>query len=424
MIKRSFFSLSNKPRLTCDLLEPDPEAPVKMDLPGLVTLLIPEPIDGTRTALIKKGDVVKKGQKLLLYADNDTQYALSPVSGAIKSIDTFTADDVSGLCTRITIEKNDRRTEPVEFTDMSEDLSFAARHLNQLPGAPRFDGLARNGVQVNTLVITAADTDLLSTTSQYMGTAHADDLQAGAQILKRITGLSKVYLLIPGYLLDRVKVDGITVLPASLNYPDTLPALVMKNHLDKILPAGKTPEDMGIFFIRAEAVVSLARAFDAKMPVFEKCITLIDKTGARHRIEAVIGTPLSSIFSQLGIQIDEQDRIVIGGPMRGFATFTAHHPVTPDMDTVLVQEKGDIILLADTNCVNCGKCIQACPADIPVNLLVRFLQAAQYEAAADKCDLESCIDCGLCAYVCTSRIALPQYIRLGKHELRKLRIDA
>ncbi len=423
MIKRSFFMLSNKPRLTCDLLETDPEAPLKMDVPGLLTLLLPEPIDGKRTALIKKGDVVEKGQKLLLY-ENDTQYAVSPVSGTIKSIDTFTVDEVSGLRTRITIEKDDRNTEHVGYTDMPEDLSFAAQHLNQLPGAPGFDGLSRNGIQLNALVITVADTDLLSTTSQYVGTAHAAELEKGVQILKRITNLSKVYLLIPGYLLERVQFDGVTVMPASLNYPDTLPALVMKNHLDKILPAGRTPEEMGIFFIRAEAVVSLARAFEANAPVFEKCITLIDKTGARHRIEAVIGTPLSSIFSQLGIQIDEQDRIVIGGAMQGFATFTDHHPVTPDMDSILVQDKGDIIPLSDTNCINCGRCVQICPADIPVNLLVRFLQTAQYETAADKYDLESCIDCGLCAYVCTSRIALSQYIRLGKHELRKLRIDA
>jgi len=423
MIKRSFFMLSNKPRLTCDLLETDPEAPLKMDVPGLLTLLLPEPIDGKRTALIQKGDVVEKGQKLLLY-ENDTQYAVSPVSGTIKSIDTFTVDEVSGLRTRITIEKDDRNTEHAGYTDMAEDLSFAARHLNQLPGAPGFGALSGNGVQLSALVITVADTDLLSTTSQYVGTAHADELEKGVQILKRITNLSKVYLLIPGYLLERVRFDGVTVMPASLNYPDTLPPLVMKNHLDKILPAGRTPEEMGIFFIRAEAVVSLARAFEAKAPVFEKCITLIDKTGARHRIEAVIGTPLSSIFSQLGIQVDAQDRIVIGGAMQGFATFTSHHPVTPDMDSILVQDKGDIIPLSDTNCINCGRCVQICPADIPVNLLVRFLQTAQYETAADKYDLESCIDCGLCAYVCTSRIALSQYIRLGKHELRKLRIDA
>lgn len=422
MIKRSFFTLSNKPRLNYDLLEPDPEPPVKMDVPGLLMLLLPEPIDGTRKALIKKGDPVKKGEKLSLY-DTSTDYAVSPVSGTIKSIDTFASDDYSRLRTRITIEKDAFDTADPSYPDMTEDLDFAARHLNQLPGAPPFDDLARNDGQISTLVILAAETDLLSTTSQYMGTSHAIELQKGAQILKGITKLSKVYLLIPGYLLDRVKFNDVTVMPASLNYPDTLPALIMKNHLEKILPAGKTPEEMGVCFIRAEAVVSLARAFEINAPVFEKCIMLIDKNGARHRIEAVIGTPLSSIFSQLGIQIDEQDRIVIGGPLQGFATFTPHHPVTPDMDTVLVQDRGDIIPLSDENCINCGKCVQACPADIPVNLLVRFLQAGLYETAADKCDLESCIDCGLCAYVCTSRIALSQYIRLGKHELQKLRLD-
>ncbi|MCA1793369.1 MAG: 4Fe-4S dicluster domain-containing protein, partial [Desulfobacteraceae bacterium] len=206
-------------------------------------------------------------------------------------------------------------------------------------------------------------------------------------------------------------------------YPETLPAMIMKNHLEKILPAGKTPEEMGICFIRAEAVVSLARAFETKAPVFEKHVTLIDKNANRHRIKTVIGTPLSNIFSQLEIQVNDQDRIIIGGPMRGFATFTIHHPVTPDMDTVVVQDRGIIPKISDTPCVNCGKCVQICPAAIQVNLLVRFLETNQYEEATDKYDLDACIECGLCTYVCTSQIALGQYIRLGKQELYKLRAD-
>ncbi len=421
MIKRSFFALS-KPGLTCDLLEPDPEAPQKIDVPALLTLLLPEPLDGSRDVLIQKGDPVKKGQKLQLYEDS-IDYAVSPVSGTIKSIDTFTADDFSGLRTRIAIEKDTQATDQIEYPEMKHELSFAARHLNHLPGAPPFARLARTEVPVNSLIIMVSDTDLLTTTSQYMGTVHAATLQKGVQILKQITKVPKIYLVLPDRLQDRVRFDSMTLLPARLEYPETLPAMIMKNHLDKILPAGKTPEEMGICYIRAEAVVSLARAFETNAPVFEKCITLIDKTGTRHRVEAVIGTPLGQIFSQLGIQINELDRVVIGGPMQGFATFTPHHPVTPDMDTILVQDRKTITPLSDNNCVNCGKCIQVCPADIPVNLLVRFLQAAQYEAAADKCDLESCIDCGLCAYVCTAHIALSQYIRLGKHELQKLRTD-
>jgi electron transport complex protein RnfC len=52
-------------------------------------------------------------------------------------------------------------------------------------------------------------------------------------------------------------------------------------------------------------------------------------------------------------------------------------------------------------------------------MLVRFLEAGQYEEAADDYDLLSCIDCGLCSFVCVSRIPVYQYIKLAKYELNR-----
>jgi Na+-translocating ferredoxin:NAD+ oxidoreductase subunit C len=421
MIKRSFFALS-KPRLSYNLLEPNPDAPLPIDLPLLFTLLLQDPMDGTRQALIQKGDPVNKGQRLALYEDS-LGYAVSPVAGTIKSVAPF-SDDAAGMRTCITIEKNTGPASDTPPLDFSQDPGFAAAYLKTLPGAPPFDLLADEKRHISTIVIMGADMDVLSTTAQYMSTVHADNLTKGARILKQITGASKICMTRPKALNGSARFEGIQVLETGTAYPETLPAMIMKDHLDKILIAGAAPQDMGVCFIRAEAVVSLARAFEQKAPVFEKCITLIDKNGAQHRIEAVIGTSLNSIFSQLGIQINKLDRIVVNGPMQGFAVFTPHHPVTPDMDSVLIQAREQIQAVPDNACINCGKCIQICPADIPVNLLFRFLDTAQYEAAAAQADLESCIDCGLCAYVCTSQIALCQYIRLGKQELSKLRIDA
>jgi Na+-translocating ferredoxin:NAD+ oxidoreductase subunit C len=421
MIKRSFFALS-KPRLSYDLLEPNPDAPQTIDLPLLFTLLLQEPIDSKKKALIQKGDTVKKGQRLVLY-DDSKDYAVSPVAGTVKSVAPF-SDDLTGMRTCITVEKNAGTASDSLPLDLKEDLSFAAGFLQALPGAPPFGVLADEGRRISTIVIMGADTDLLTTTAQYMSTAHADALTKGARILKQITGGARICMTRPKALNGSARFEGIQVFETGAAYPETLPAMIMKDHLDKILIAGAAPEDMGICFVRAEAVVSLARTFEKKAPVFEKCITLIDQNGARHRIAAVIGTPLKHIFTQLGIQVNDLDRIVINGPMQGFATFTPHHPVTPDMDSVIIQALAQIPAVSDTGCINCGKCIQICPANIPVNMLYRFLDTGQYEAAAAQTDLESCIDCGLCTYVCTSQIALCQYIRLGKHELSKLRIDA
>jgi electron transport complex protein RnfC len=110
--------------------------------------------------------------------------------------------------------------------------------------------------------------------------------------------------------------------------------------------------------------------------------------------------------------------------MRGFATYTVHHPVEAAMDTVIVQNKTKITEVSDSACINCGKCIQICPAQIPVNMLVRNLEIAKYEEAADFYDLFSCIECGLCTYVCTAQIPIFQHIMLGKHKLLNFKADA
>ena len=107
--------------------------------------------------------------------------------------------------------------------------------------------------------------------------------------------------------------------------------------------------------------------------------------------------------------------------MTGEAIFSEDTPVSYNTDAIMIQDKGEIPFYSDNQCINCGECVRACPANIPINMLVRLLENGLYEEAAGNYDLHSCIDCGLCSYVCIEQIPVFHYITMGKHEMARMR---
>ncbi|MCK5686104.1 4Fe-4S binding protein, partial [bacterium] len=366
MIKRSFFSLT-KPGFKYDSLETNLKEPESIPVPDNLILLLNEPITSAKISLIKKGTLVTKGEKLCLYNDS-TEYVISPVTGLISDIDTF-IDNLGQTATYIVIKNNQTNADDNINYDLLDDIFSADNYLRALPGAPPLKKLADNDNKINTIVITCTDNDLCATTSQYVSSQLSNEIKQGALILKKLAKVEKLCLTIPENSKIKQQFDTMQVFETSRQYPSNLPALILKNHLNIILPAGKTPEDVGVCFISAEAVASLGKAYQTKTISFEKHLTIIDKQGDKHRVTAHIGTAIGKIFKALDIDINNGDRIILGGPMQGSATYTLSHPVMPDMDTIMIQDKEIIPQVSDNACINCGKCVQICPANIPINIL-------------------------------------------------------
>lgn len=415
-MKRSFFGLA-KPRFTYELLSRSLPEPKSVPMPRRATLFLDQPYELRFSQILKKGTPVKTGQRLSLDAENGPS-VVSSVTGSIAAVNAFQGDYGKSY-TAVHIDVGPAEELDGEFKTRlkNPDLTTLQAFLSSAPGGLPIHPFLNEKHPVQTIVIYGGDTDLLTGTNQYVMKTQAEAVKLGIKIIKQATGIEDVLIAVPGESLQGYGHIDAKVISVPGQYPAARPLMILFAQLGKIIPENRRMDELGVCFMRAEAVASVGKAFaDGCIPT-RKLITVIDPEGKQSILSATLGTPVADIFSACRITLADGDRIIIGGPMTGSAIYSETYPVQPDTDTLLIQKKADISLTSDYPCINCGECVRICPADISVNMLVRFLEAGQYEDGAALYDLFSCVECGLCSYVCVSRIPIFQFIKLAKYEL-------
>lgn len=416
MIKKPFFSFG-KPKLQYSVVDGSQQDVAKeIPLPAKVTLLQRHSDDISGDIVLKVGDNVKTGQRLEPFGEGKGNM-ISTATGTITDISQkigYLGQSYTAIT--ITTVKKDQWCEEFKNTGKTPSPQNSLKFFTCLPGNPDFASLLNEQAPVDTIVINGVDKDLLVTANQFIVNTRADDLAAGVDFLKEITGINRVIIVVPDYLASQAGKTGAEVKVIGPAYPNTLPELIAQNVLAKVVPVGKKCEEIGVGFINAETVAALKTAFNEEKVPTTKTLTVIDKNYSKTTVTARIGTSVKDILAFLNIETKHGDRLVLGGPMSGHDIYSDDMPILPDSDAIMVQDKEQVLSNSDNPCVNCGECVRACPAKVPVNMLIRLLENGLYEEAANDYDLLSCIECGLCSYVCLERIPIFHYIMLGKHE--------
>jgi electron transport complex protein RnfC len=133
-----------------------------------------------------------------------------------------------------------------------------------------------------------------------------------------------------------------------------------------------------------------------------------------------VGTPISALVEACGGMAGDAEKLVMGGPMTGWAQEDAGVPVVKGTSG-LVALTGDMVdVREEHDCVRCTKCVDACPMLLMPNYIVDAVQAEDW-AKAEMWGALDCFECGCCSYTCPAFIPHVDYVRRAKAEIAALK---
>lgn len=385
--------------------------------PSRVVLLLKH-LNGETNATVAEGDKVKTGQRLASNINNGG--AIASVTGEVQELASMLGARGESF-TAVTIENQGNDEWDSAIIPDEDYLSKPPKELrNKLREFGWF--FMPEDRQIDTVIVNAFDSEPIVAISQQLLKENSSDIQSGLASCKHVFEASRVILAAPDNLQNIAKQtapDEVTVSTLKPVYPNGLPNLLVHKITGKEVPEGGTPEDIGILVISVEKLLAMVHLLRDGKPQIEKVLTVAGKGIPSPRILKVrIGTLVSDILSHCGVVPEDNDQLIIGGPMRGTAYFSPDYPITEHSDAVIVQDAKEIIEVTDNPCVNCGECVRICPVHLQPHLLGRYSEFNLF-SETQRYEIDACIECGLCAYVCTARRPTLQYIQFAKDMLRK-----
>ena len=171
------------------------------------------------------------------------------------------------------------------------------------------------------------------------------------------------------------------------------------------------PIELGIVVNNISTIFAINNALKHDIPLVERIITITGENVKNPgNVMVKIGTSVNEILKFMGGILDDSV-LISGGPMMGVEINKTEY-IKPQMNCILVlpKPKEENII----NCLRCGKCVSACPA----NLAPVLIKECSDKEELIKLQVNKCISCGLCSYICPSRIDLRNIVNEKKEVIK------
>ena len=196
-------------------------------------------------------------------------------------------------------------------------------------------------------------------------------------------------------------------------YPQGGERAIMDVVAGKHIKLGMLPADVGCVVDNVATVRAIYRAVCKSEPLMERGFTVSgDAVKNPCNLIVKIGTGLEEMLEAAGGFKTQPKKIISGGPMMGFAMFGLDVPTTKTTSALLCLTE-DAVEDASQNataCINCGRCVEACPSRIVPSRLADFAENHLEEPFEQWHGME-CVECGSCSFTCPAKRNLAQSIK-------------
>ncbi len=411
-----------------------------MPVPDELELILGQHIGAPCTATVAKRDVVAEGDVIGEVKKGLGVPLHAPVAGKIKDIAT-SAHPTRVSSPSITLVV-DKEAEPVQYGWVDWHRLSSSELLAKIHEAGVV-GIGGAGFPthvklhppadspVDTLVLNGAECEPYITADHRQMLENPSEIVEGAKIILKILGIRECHIGIernkPDAILvmnkaaqDASSIDcSIKIRTLQVKYPQGSEKQLIQAVTGRKVPAMALPSSVGVVVQNVTTAKAIYDAVVYSKPLYEKVVTIAGKGIARPaNLQVKVGTKISDIVDYLGGLQPGLAKIIMGGPMMGFAVSSLDIPVTKTTSAVLFLTEDEIDTKPHSQCIRCGWCLDACPMGLEPKEIGIYVEANRAEDTA-QFGVFDCFECGSCAYVCPAKRPLVQFVRLAKMKAKR-----
>jgi len=284
------------------------------------------------------------------------------------------------------------------------------------------------GKRCEYLIVNGAECEPYLSADHRLMLERADRVRVGVEIIRKILGECAVRIAVEANKPDAIAalekaftdISGnveIVVLPVL--YPQGSEKHQIYATVKRIVPEPPAlPIDVGCVVENVGTVVAIADAVEKGEKLLKRVTTVSgDAVAEPKNVEAPLGTTYADLVAFCGGEKGVPAKVISGGTMMGFAVASLDIPTTKTTSGLLLLSKSRVFQYSSQACINCGRCVRACPMTLNVAEIGMAVEADDVKSA-DELHVMTCIECGACSFSCPAYRPLTQFCRRAKNSIR------